>query len=159
MDYFIINELCRNVDAYRLSTYLQKDRDGKLAMGPVWDFDIGFDNGGRIPMNDWVINYNQYVSSDAWMMPCWWPRLMEDQQFRAEVKQRWQALRANALSNATLSALVSNTADYLKANGAVRRNYDKWDQGIGVNYDQSVSDLRQFLQQRAAWMDSKIGSF
>jgi len=159
VDYFIINELCRNVDAYRLSTYLQKDRDGKLAMGPVWDFDIGFDNGGRIPMNDWVINYNRHVASDAWMMPFWWPRLMEDQQFRAEVKQRWQALRANALSNATLSALVSNTADYLKANGAVRRNYDKWDQGIGVNYDQSVSDLRQFLQQRAAWMDSKIGSF
>ncbi len=159
VDYFIINELCRNVDAYRLSTYLQKDRDGKLAMGPVWDFDIGFDNGGRIPMNDWVINYNQHVASDAWMMPFWWPRLMEDQQFRAEVKQRWQALRANALSNATLSALVSNTADYLKANGAVRRNYDKWDQGIGVNYDQSVSDLRQFLQQRAAWMDATIGAF
>lgn len=159
VDYFIINELCRNVDAYRLSTYLQKDRDGKLAMGPVWDFDIGFDNGGRIPMNDWVINYNAYVSNDAWMVPFWWPRLMEDPQFKAEVKQRWQTLRAGALGNANLAALVNNTADYLKTNGAVKRNYDKWDQGIGVNYDQSVSNLRQFLQQRASWMDATIGAF
>ena len=159
VDYFIINELCRNVDAYRLSTYLQKDRDGKLAMGPVWDFDIGFDNGVRIPMNDWVINYNQHVSNDAWMMPFWWPRLMEDPQFRAEVKQRWQSLRSGALSSISLNALVNTTADYLRANGAVQRNYQKWDQGIGVNYDQSVADLRQFLQQRAAWMDATIGAF
>ncbi|OYX16065.1 MAG: hypothetical protein B7Z16_12175, partial [Algoriphagus sp. 32-45-6] len=34
VDYFLITELCRNVDAYRISTFLEKDRGGKLAMGP-----------------------------------------------------------------------------------------------------------------------------
>jgi hypothetical protein len=159
VDYFIINELCRNVDAFRLSTYLQKDRDGKLAMGPVWDFDIGFDNGGRVPINNWVVNYNTYVKDDAWMMPFWWPRLLEDPQFRTEVKQRWSTLRAGVLSNTALNQLITNTATYLKTNGAVKRNYDKWDKGIGVNYDQSVDDLQEFLQQRALWMDVTIGNF
>lgn len=159
VDFFIINELCRNVDAYRLSTYLQKERDGKLAMGPVWDMDIAFDNGGRTPLNDWVINYNRYVSNDAWMMPFWWPRLLEDPQFKSEVKQRWTTLRSGSLATINLMQLVNKTADYLKNNGAVKRNYAKWDKGIGVNYDQSIDDLRKFLTQRAAWMDGVISQF
>lgn len=159
VDYFIINELARNVDAYRLSTYLQKDRDGKLAMGPVWDMDIGFDNGDRIPMDDWVINYNNHVSRDPWMMPFWWPKLLQYQQFRTAVKQRWSALRADQLGDGRLLQLVDETASLLKENGAVDRNYEKWDQWIGVDYDASVSDLRNFLLQRAAWMDGVISSF
>lgn len=159
VDYFIINELCRNVDAYRLSTYLQKDRDGKLAMGPVWDFDIAFDNGGRIPLNDWVINYNHHVSGDAWMMLFWWPKLMEDPQFRAAVKQRWFVLRAGELSDTRLMQRVTDAAQVLKENGAVKRNYEKWDQGIGVNYDLSVNILKDFLLQRAGWMDVTISQF
>jgi hypothetical protein len=159
IDYFIINELCRNVDAYRLSTYLQKDRDGKLAMGPVWDMDIGFDSGDRVPMNNWVINYNTYTSSDAWMMPFWWPRLLSDPQFKSAVKLRWTALRADQLSNSKLLQRVTDAATLLKENGAVKRNYDKWDQGIGVDYDASVTKLKNFLQQRAEWMDATIGQF
>ena len=42
MDFLILNEISRNVDGYRLSTYFYKDRDdkgGKLTMGPPWDYD------------------------------------------------------------------------------------------------------------------------
>jgi hypothetical protein len=159
VDFFLLNELCRNVDAYRLSTYLNKDRDGKLAMGPIWDMDIGFDNGDRIPINDWVINYNQHVSQDAWMVCFWWPRLMEDPQFRKAVKERWNALRANELSDAKLTQLIDATVQLLKSNGAIERNYKIWDQGIGVNYDASISSFKNALQQRAAWMNSTIAQF
>jgi spore coat protein CotH len=47
IDYFIINEVTKNVDAYRLSTFLHKQRDsdgGKLVMGPIWDYNLGFGN-------------------------------------------------------------------------------------------------------------------
>jgi hypothetical protein len=159
VDYFIINELCRNVDAYRLSTYLQKDRDGKLQMGPVWDMNIGFDEGGRIPLNDWVINYNNHVSGDPWMMPFWWPRLMQDPIFRSALKARWTSLRNGALNTILLHRLVDDTANYLKNNGAIKRNYDKWDQGMGVDYDYAVANLKDFLQQRASWMDAEIAQF
>lgn len=159
VDYFILNELCRNVDAYRLSTYLQKDRDGKLAMGPVWDLDIGFDNGSRVPMNGWVINYNTYVTQDAWMMPFWWTRLLEDPQFRSAIRQRWTSLRADQLSTSILVKRVTDAAAMLKENGAVQRNYEKWDRGIGVDYDASINAMKNFLQQRAEWMDAAIAQF
>lgn len=46
-------------------------------MGPVWDFNIGFDEADRIPANDWVANYNNYVSEDPWMVPFWWSKLFQ----------------------------------------------------------------------------------
>jgi len=42
IDFFIINEITSNVDGYRLSTYLHKDRNEKLKMGPIWDLNIGY---------------------------------------------------------------------------------------------------------------------
>ena len=159
VDYFLITELCRNVDAYRLSTYLVKDRDGKLGMGPVWDMNIGFDEGGRIPMNDWVANYNAYVDNDPWMVHFWWTSLLEDPGFRQAVKTRWQALRKSALSSSMIQQVVDDGVAYLQENGAVERNYSKWDQGIGVNYDQAILDLKKFLIDRSNWMDSKIGAW
>ncbi len=159
VDYFLINELCRNVDAYRLSTFLTKDKNGKLNMGPVWDMNIGFDNGGRIPLDDWVINYNDHVEGDAWMMPFWWPRLMEDPQFQTAVKARWQVLRGNVLSVGNLLSIVDNAANSLQVNGAVDRNYQIWSIAGGVNYDESISSLKSYLQERIDWMDNQINTF
>nr|WP_287935520.1 CotH kinase family protein [Algoriphagus sp.] len=159
VDYFIVTELCRNVDAYRISTFLQKDRNGKLAMGPVWDMNIGFDEGGRIPITDWVANYNDYVNNDPWMVPFWWDRLLEDPRFKQAVKIRWQALRQGELSPSQIQKIVDDAVEYLKKNGAVERNYAKWDQGIGVNYDQAVQNLKIFLTERATWIDGQIGAW
>jgi len=47
IDYLILNEISKNVDGYRLSTYFHKNRDdkgGKLTMGPPWDYDLAWYN-------------------------------------------------------------------------------------------------------------------
>ncbi len=47
IDYFLVNEISKNVDAYRCSTFLHKQRDskgGKIRMGPVWDYDLAWHN-------------------------------------------------------------------------------------------------------------------
>jgi hypothetical protein len=159
IDHMLITELVRNVDAYRLSTFLYKDRGGKLSMGPVWDLNIGFDSGDRIPWHGWVYQYNTYVEQDAWMVHFWWPRLMQDPVFTAALKTRWQALRSGPLSNSNVIGKVGETANYLKVNGAVSRNYEVWDAGIGVDYNASVASLREFLEYRLSWMDEQIAAF
>ena len=159
VDFFLINEICRNVDGYRLSTYLYKDRGGKLNMGPIWDLNIGFDTGDRVPWDGWVIHYNQYVGQDAWMVPFWWPRLLEDPLFRQAVKARWTELRAGPFSTAALFDLVDQTADLLTSNGAVNRNYTRWAIPSEVNYDDAIQSLKDFLQYRAQWMDGEINAF
>ncbi len=159
VDFFIINEVCRNVDAYRLSTYLHKDRGGKLRMGPVWDLNIGYDTGDRVPFDDWVINYNHFVNNDPWMMPFWWPRLMEDPIFRSALKARWTELRSSVLRTEELLGMVDQTASYLQENEAVKRNYIKWDVGLSIDYEASIKSLKSFLEVRTQWMDGEISSF
>jgi hypothetical protein len=47
VDYMIVQELGRNVDGYRLSTFMYKQAQsdgGLLAMGPMWDLNLAFDN-------------------------------------------------------------------------------------------------------------------
>ena len=48
VDYFIANELSVAIrTAYRISTFMYKRKDsdgGKLFMGPIWDFNLGFGN-------------------------------------------------------------------------------------------------------------------
>ena len=39
VDHHILNTMAMNVDAYRLSGYLHKPRNGPLTYGPIWDFD------------------------------------------------------------------------------------------------------------------------
>jgi hypothetical protein len=159
VDYLLLSELTRNIDAYRLSTYLYKDKAGKLSMGPIWDLNIGFDSGDRIPWDGWVYEYNQYVMSDAWMVHFWWPRLMSDPVFRQQVKTRWQTLRNGPLSTEILLQSISQTKDYLDDNGVVERNYVKWDQGINVDHEASVQSLKDFVEFRVSWMDEQIGAF
>ncbi len=159
VDFFILNEVCRNVDGYRLSTYMYKTRDGKLNMGPIWDLNIGYDTGDRVPFDDWVINYNNFVSQDAWMMPFWWPRLMEDPLFRASLKARWSELRTGELNTNELLGMVDQSANYLINNNAIQRNYSIWDAGLGVNYESSIESLKSYLDERTQWMDGVISSF
>jgi len=158
VDFFIINEITGNVDGYRLSTYLHKDRGEKLKMGPIWDLNIGYNKQGRVPFNDWIANYNTYVQQDAWMVPFWWPRLLQDPVFKTALKSRWQELRAGSLSNAQVLGLVDSTSKYLQDNGAIRRNYQKWI-GIPVDYPLAVSELRAYLDNRLRWMDQTIEAY
>lgn len=56
-DWIIIHELTYNLDCcYRRSCYFNMDKDGKLKMGPVWDFDLAFGNCNRdnTKYNDWA---------------------------------------------------------------------------------------------------------
>jgi hypothetical protein len=52
-DHNLLNVLTINVDALRLSAFFFKDRDKKLEMGPIWDFDRaeGTSRGDTRPWN------------------------------------------------------------------------------------------------------------
>jgi len=47
VDYFLVTENGKHIDAYQLSFYIYKDKDskgGKLHLGPLWDFNFGYGN-------------------------------------------------------------------------------------------------------------------
>jgi hypothetical protein len=106
VDLFLINELSRNVDGYRLSSYLYKDKDsngGKLHAGPAWDYDIAWGNANYCngsALAGWAYQFGNICPSDGNQVPFWWSRLEEDSTFVNAVRCRWNHLRDNVLSPA-----------------------------------------------------------
>lgn len=166
IDYLLVQELGKNVDGYRLSAYFYKHRDdegGKLAMGPIWDFNISLGIGdycGGADHTGWAKDFNDICGGDAWVIHFWWDRLWSDPVFRDRVGERWAALRANEWSNANLFGEITNNANLLAQ--AQVRNFQRWpifgeyvwpNAFIGSNYQEELTYLRTWLTMRLGWLD------
>ena len=107
IDFIILNELAKNVDGYRLSTYMYKDRNrngGKLTIGPIWDFNLGFGLASYYDGEDtdeWMIetlSNPKKIGKTDYMAQFWWSKLFREENFSQQVFDRWQELREDILS-------------------------------------------------------------
>lgn len=170
VDLFLLNELSRNVDGYRLSTYLYKDknsRGGKLHAGPPWDYDLAWGNAnycdGSSP-SGWAYQFGQVCPYDGSQVPFWWARLMEDSTFVNALHCRWVELRDSVLSPAYISAYCDSVAAQLEE--AQQRNFTVWPilgtyvwpnpEPIPTTYAGEVQELKDFMNARWAWMDQHL---
>ncbi len=109
VDFFILNELSRNVDGYRLSTFLQKDKEKKLSMGPIWDFNIALGNANYCngeSVSDWAYEFNNICPGDFWLVPFWWEKLLSDPAFKSEIRNRWNELRLTTISVENIEDII-----------------------------------------------------
>lgn len=168
IDFFLLNELANNVDGYRLSTFMHKDKNEKLKMGPIWDFNLAFGNadycGGGSP-NVWAYKFNERCPNDFWLVPFWWDKLMQDPAYVAQLKERWLTLRGNELSNAAILGRVSENESILDKSGSAQRNFETWavlgtyvwpNNFVGSSYDEELGYLTNWIENRLAWMDVEI---
>lgn len=170
VDVFLLNELSRNVDAYRLSGYLYKDKNsngGKLHMGPVWDYDIAWANAyyceGANPAG-WAYAFGDACPDESQQVPFWWPRLQEDPYFVNAVRCRWNELRGTLLSIDNLETYCDSVALLLDA--AQQRNFTVWPilgQYVVPNpwpypttYAGEVQELKNWIEVRWAWIDANL---
>lgn len=169
IDYFIVNELSKNVDAYRLSTYLYKDniaQGGKLNIGPVWDYDLAWHNcnyGNSFDYTGW-----EYQLSDTLHpTPVWWQRLFQDPTFVNSLCYRWDQLRLNVLHLNNMNAYIDSTANAL--NESQQRNFIQWpilgayifpnpQNQLNASYQGEVNDLKTWIANRVAWIDAAMSN-
>jgi hypothetical protein len=164
IDYFLINELSRNVDAYRLSTFFYKDKDKRLMMGPIWDFDLAFGNANyysAFNTQGWMMN--SVGNDDYFQVPLWWERLRQDDFFNFELKRRWEELRKGPfhLDNIfefidSVSVLLSNAQERNFYRYPVLGSYLWPNYFIGDTYEEEISFLKDWISQRVQWMDTEI---
>lgn len=170
VDFFLMNELCRNVDGLRISTYFHKDDDRidpKLHAGPVWDYNLSFGNAdycNGYMTEGWAYDFNKVCGKDYWLVPFWWERLREDPAFRQLTAERWQSLRASTLSNEAIAQLVDELSAQLD-NGPAERNFQQWDimgkkiwpnYYVGKTWEEEVEQLKKWTIARAMWLDGAI---
>lgn len=174
VNFFILNEVTRNVDGYRLSTYLYKNKEslgGKIKMGPAWDFNIAFGNADYL--NGWKTDGFLYKametdagSKDFWQVPFWWNKLMQDASFRKAVASRWKEVRSSFLNTTSLYATMDSAQVVLK--DPLTRNFQKYplmgkkiwpNYYVGATLSDEVNWLKNWMQGRLTWLDAQMALF
>jgi hypothetical protein len=179
VDFYLVNEMTRNVDAFWLSTFFYKDRDGKVALGPVWDFNLSMGNA----------NYRDGADSAGWNHDTltanqygYFPRLFQDPNFVQKVSDRWAELRSTVFAtpkmmadiDADVAELSNNNGNYpvgtnppQTPDNPVVRNFQRWPvlgTFISSNsfYDpqgrwiEDVNMLKNWMTGRLTWMDAQF---
>lgn len=168
LDYFLLTELSKNVDGYRISTFFHKAKDsdgGLLRMGPVWDYDISWGNadyyGGDVP-SGYVY---QIVDPGAGQQkPFWYNRMMQDPFFINTLRCRWEQLRDSILSTSTLHNWIDSVGLLLDESQA--RNFTMWPiLGVYVwpnpspfppDYAGVQQELKNWITNRSNWLDNNL---
>lgn len=161
IDWVIIHELTYNLDCcFRRSCYLIKEKGGKLKMGPIWDFDLGFGNYRRYTTDNWAT-----VGSDGgYVWISWMNYLMQDEAFMKRFTDRWNEIKEPLITTAitsveTMSELVKPSADMnftvwdilgkdVLSQPAAHKKYD--------TYEKMIGRLKDFLTNRYKWIDKQL---
>jgi hypothetical protein len=171
IDYLIVNELTKNPDAYRLSTFLYKKRDdlgGKLFMGPIWDFDLALGNVNYCTNGNpegFVFEYNSICPEDYWLIPFWWKRMLEDPLFVQRLNDRWKNLRKTVYSTEKLWSDIDSMSNLLSESQG--RNFKQWpvlgtyiwpNFYVSKTYNEEIVWLKNWVKLRTAWLDNQFQS-
>lgn len=168
--YLLLNELSKNVDGYRISTYLYKHKDtkgNKLFVGPPWDYDIAFANAnycaGSVDTG-WAFNFGNECDGDGSQIPFWWSKLMTDTSFQNTLQCEYSSMRATSLDTTNLFHWIDSTAAFMS--NAINRNFDTWPilgayvwpnpSPVPLTYAGEINELKSWLRRRIAWLDVNI---
>jgi hypothetical protein len=161
VDYFIINEIAKNADAYTVSTYMYKDRDdkdGRIKFGPIWDCDIAFGNSvfqnGNLTTG-WQFEFNNFP------MNC--TRYFQDTKFVELFQKRWKELRSKTYCNDSIFGFLDELLELVRP--ARERNYEVWPvidhdifyEGYYANsYENEIYLMKDWITKRLEWIDNNV---
>ena len=166
VDFILLQELAKNVDAYRLSTYIYKDKesvDNRLTAGPVWDFNHGYGNcdyGETWEFTNWLLEYNPEGGDQ---MSFWWELIWQDDYFQNKISERYTELRSTVFSEDYVYGVIDSLVNELGS--SVDRNFSKWpilgsyiwpNYYVFDTYEQEIDYLKGWISDRLNWMDSQI---
>lgn len=155
--YWIMIELTECGDlAIGNSVYMNKDKEGKMKAGPVWDFDsltFGAISYGK----QYKIRYLSLDPNFPFMHHFYY--LFENKQFRDEVKNQWNILYPKIKNE--LPSHIDMLADQIKESASINQSIWKYDgkhDGIykGHTFEESVDIMKRYIQDKSEFMNTYL---
>jgi len=153
IDWYICTEVSANIDGFFSTFFYKEQGDDRLFWGPLWDYDIAYDNDQRITGTAYQLMSDvAYSGSKDWVNRMW-----DDPWFQRTVYHRYVELL-----DAGLVGYMHNKIDSLQQllSQSQELNYAKW--GIGrkmyheivlySSYEQYVEDLKTFVTDHCAYL-------
>ena len=167
LKHFIVGELSGNTDTY-WSTYMYKERgDDKFYTGPVWDFDIAFDNDSRT--TDELNNPSDFIYDSGLASFAGGEKMRQfvnqiikkDPTARARLREMWAELRnSGVITPESMVQYVDDTEALLDQ--SQRLNFKRWNnlnfkvnmnfQALG-SYPAEVDVVRKYINHRVTDLD------
>lgn len=173
VDYHWIVEFTKQIDGYRLSNYMSKDRGDKLRMEPIWDWNLAWGNADYLEgerTNGW---YDSLISDSDHI---WLRRLISgtaapngrtgDADFNQKIADRWSVLRTNIMKGTNVAARIDEIASYLSE--AAAREFVRWPRlGTYVwpnpriysqprTYVGIITNMKAWTLGRYEWIDNQF---
>jgi hypothetical protein len=167
VDYFLINEFAKSIDAYRLSTFMYKNREsegGKLIFGPIWDHDLSFglaDYGDAWLSSNWQADMAPYEGTIS--PPFWAKKIFNDPVIKNKLAKRWNELKQTVFNLTGIITFMDQTV--LDINSARVRNFIQWpiigeyqwpEYFVGQTYEEDVLYLKGWIIRRFNWIDANL---
>jgi hypothetical protein len=161
--YLIIQELVYNVElSAPRSVFLHKDGDGPWVLGPLWDFDAGFDFdwNNMYAGHTFFSNYRETVmgtnpvrrNGNYPYVPQFFTDLFGTREFVELYKQTWSMYADSIVSRPW--AEVERYVDGLRQ-GAIQREERQW-RVRGKSFDTELQKMHVWLENRARFMDDLV---
>lgn len=150
VDYWLINEIFYNEEINKKSTYMYKDLDGLMKMGPVWDMDYSSGGEGFTYRTDGWATRDFSANAQANM---WYKYLIQDPYFVLKAQERYWEIRDMVEDIIKDGGTIDSSYELLKWSGAV--NYSMWPYKA-QNFQNGVSVFKTWMQTHINWLDEQF---
>ena len=162
--YLQIQEFIYNVElSAPRSIYMHKDGDGKWVMGPLWDFDAGydFDWSDMYTGHNFFSNYRETVMGSNPLkrngnynyVPQFFTDLFGCPQFVEAYKAQWETVKDSIVTRNWDECM--RYVEQLRQNGTLQREDRQWTIS-GKNFETELEKMHQWLINRANFMTQLI---
>lgn len=169
--HFVVREFCGDPDSVWSSVYFTKQRnDDKFKFGPLWDFDMSFDNDDLLiptnEKNDFCFNYGWSAGTLKNITNV----LIGNRNVIEYIQKIWEKSCNTILNENILTNFLEEKKIYLKENAEL--NYLKWDNYVPEKrewadsmyderkepYESSVEKLKDFIRKRFEVLSNLISN-
>lgn len=160
IDWYLVQEISANPDGFWCS-YIYKDRASEiLHFGPIWDFDICWNNCSR--MGDVTQRLAiQFGYGSNYTIKGWYTRMWADPWFKNAVYNRFEQLRNQGLDERML-CFVDSMAKVIRPSRI--ENYKRWSISNKVydevylfnTYDEYVENIKSFITAHNRYLSSEF---
>lgn len=163
--HFLVGELSGNTDTY-WSVNMNKDRNDKLIYtGPVWDFDLAFENDNRTyPVNKLTDYIYRTKGSCAGNMRTFVNNIVINNSYaKSKLYEIWDEARTGGLTEEYMTDYIDQWEQTLQQSQHL--NFMRWpimNQYVHQNptlwgsYTAEVQNVRRFMKERFEWMDKRL---
>jgi hypothetical protein len=164
--YLQIQEFIYNVElSAPRSIYLHKDGDGKWMMGPLWDFDAGYDfdwstmttgHNYFSRFDETVMGSNPYKRNGNYnYVPQFFTDLFGCKEFVEQYKAQWAACKDTIVTHAWAECM--KYVEEMRSSGAIDREFKRWPIA-GKTFDTEVEKMHEWLKNRLVHMNYLIAA-